>query len=356
MRLFLIRSPRPSIYHQLSCYVRTFKDSIRFGLSPQRRKHVYVDLHDPLFNKQYTYLLLKFFLIEGYCLVLRFRPSLILRFNALKYTEPIFSERSTYILPYKPGSQPFVSISDIPGLDKTISFNYFNAVNKPGRYVIPMTLHPLFYKKNIWNEDVPIKERVQAVFFAGNVEGKAYKESSHLARFGMRSRYEQIERLKEVNSLRVYERISGRGEHGAVYLIDRRDLGVGIDGWRELLAQFCFFLALPGQVMPFCHNIIEAMSVGTIPILHENYAKLFEPPLKDMQNAITYTESNLVEKLRGALELNREKLSQISGNTTSYYHNYLVPGAVVSNILSEDISELALCGEGDSVKLMEAGQ
>jgi hypothetical protein len=41
--------------------------------------------------------------------------------------------------------------------------------------------------------------------------------------------------------------------------------------------------------MPLCHNVIEAMSVGTIPIIQKEYAALY-PNLTDNENAVIFND------------------------------------------------------------------
>jgi hypothetical protein len=48
-----------------------------------------------------------------------------------------------------------------------------------------------------------------------------------------------------------------------------------MDELRHWLAKFDFYFALPGVVMPFSHNIIEAISVGCIPFIQQSSSHLF---------------------------------------------------------------------------------
>src|SRR3990167_5062911 len=66
------------------------------------------------------------------------------------------------------------------------------------------------------------------------------------------------------------------------------------------LSMFDFFLAPPGVQMPLCHNIIEAIAVGTIPFT--NYYNWFEVPLEDGKNCIAFNDEK--ELLQRLLDLN----------------------------------------------------
>lgn len=53
-----------------------------------------------------------------------------------------------------------------------------------------------------------------------------------------------------------------------------------------MLASADFFLCQPGEIMPQCHNIVEAMAVGTIPLT--NYPDWLSPPLVDGREALVF--------------------------------------------------------------------
>ena len=84
-----------------------------------------------------------------------------------------------------------------------------------------------------------------------------------------------------------------------IILINRLKLNIPMDELRQWLAKFDFFFALPGVVMPFSHNIIEAMSVGCIPFLQQSYAEMFKPPLINNIQAVTFSDiSDLEDKIK----------------------------------------------------------
>ena len=77
--------------------------------------------------------------------------------------------------------------------------------------------------------------------------------------------------------------------------------------WLENLSRSDFFLSPPGIVMPMCHNVIEAMAVGAIPVT--NYPEWFDPNLEHMENCIVFDDQDdLINKLNYALEMSQEKI------------------------------------------------
>jgi hypothetical protein len=93
-------------------------------------------------------------------------------------------------------------------------------------------------------------------------------------------------------------------------------------------------MAFPGVAMPICHNLIEAMSVGTIPIIQASYAKLFQIPFTHLKNAIIFeNETDLNIRLKEAFSLSSSDLDSIHREVYGYYNENFSPEAVTANIL-----------------------
>lgn len=101
--------------------------------------------------------------------------------------------------------------------------------------------------------------------------------------------------------------------------------------WLDTLAAADFFLSPPGIVMPMCHNIIEAMAVGTIPIT--NYPEWLRPNLVHMENCIVFDgKDDLVQKTRLALTLDENEIARMRANVIDYYRKYLEPQVFVRDL------------------------
>jgi hypothetical protein len=59
-------------------------------------------------------------------------------------------------------------------------------------------------------------------------------------------------------------------ETNKIVLCNTAQVEVPQSKWLELLAATYFFIAMPGSSTPLCHNIIEAMSKSTIPVVQYN--------------------------------------------------------------------------------------
>lgn len=62
---------------------------------------------------------------------------------------------------------------------------------------------------------------------------------------------------------------------------------------RPILAKFRYSMAFNGVFMPFSHNVIEAMSVGCIPIIEYKYADLIQLKLEHLKNSFIFSAIRL---------------------------------------------------------------
>jgi hypothetical protein len=101
--------------------------------------------------------------------------------------------------------------------------------------------------------------------------------------------------------------------------------------WLSTLAMADFFLSPPGIVMPMCHNIIEAMAVGTIPIT--NYPEWLDPHLTHMENCIVFDDrDDLIAEMKQVLEMAPEEIARLRSNVIDYYHTYLRPETFIRRV------------------------
>jgi glycosyltransferase involved in cell wall biosynthesis len=99
--------------------------------------------------------------------------------------------------------------------------------------------------------------------------------------------------------------------------------------WPKIMGQSDFFMCFSGTDYPMCHNAIEAMAVGTIPILA--YADWFDPKLEHGKNAIVYSgKEDMIEKIKLALQMSEEDIQKLRTGAIEYYKTYLSKGAVAT--------------------------
>jgi len=121
------------------------------------------------------------------------------------------------------------------------------------------------------------------------------------------------------------------------------DSGTGIPSseWMPNIARADFFLCPPGIVMPMCHNLIEAMAVGTIPIL--NYPEWLHPNLAHMTNCLAFGDKNdLVAKVRLALAMPSQQIAELRANVIHYYEIHLRPESLVDAVEAREERDISM--------------
>lgn len=124
-------------------------------------------------------------------------------------------------------------------------------------------------------------------------------------------------------------------------IVDTSRIWVDSDDWLGDLARTDFFLSPPGIVMPMCHNLVEAMAVGTIPVT--NYPEWFDPDLRHMENCIVFDgRDDLIRKLKQAMSMDRKKLEKIRANVLDYYEAHLKHEVFIQQIEASSASKVTL--------------
>jgi len=219
-------------------------------------------------------------------------------------------------------------------------------------YYMPFPLHPKFYIQPKSYEDLTDlrnQNRTVLVFFAGNSDESLYDKDVLRENFnGTISRLSALKYMKErflstgemeivTETNRLYEVL----DVGAKKIVLSEARTSGKD-WLNILSKTHFFLCLPGVRMPWSHNAIESMAVGTIPIIQ--YGDLFTPPLKHLENAICYSnQGELGNVLSEVLMLPEHEIARLRANVIDYYDRYLSTEQVVAKIsdfFSSDESSL----------------
>src|SRR5690606_23719156 len=138
-----------------------------------------------------------------------------------------------------------------------------------------------------------------------------------------------------------------------VVIYDDSVFRVPVSEWLNTLSKFHFFLAGPG-LMPICHNLLEAMSVGTVPIIQ--FPELIVPPLKDNENCIAFKDENdLLMKITDALNLEYAVKEKLSDGVFDYFANNVAPGSFRKKVeaLESGCYDLYMNAEDSSLKYIE---
>ncbi len=101
--------------------------------------------------------------------------------------------------------------------------------------------------------------------------------------------------------------------------------------WLDALARGQFFIAAPGMNYPVSHNCVEAMAVGSIPVLE--YNKLFQPHLVDGVNCLTYQgKAGLRETLARIDSMSALEIEKLRQGTIAYYDEHMSAEAFANRL------------------------
>ena len=105
--------------------------------------------------------------------------------------------------------------------------------------------------------------------------------------------------------------------------------------WLATVSMADFFLCAPGQLMPLCHNAIESMAVGTIPVI--SYPDWFTPPLRHLENCVAFdSPQDLLSKLQFVFAMAPERIAEMRGNVIKYYQSSLSPESTMKRLVSRE--------------------
>jgi hypothetical protein len=186
--------------------------------------------------------------------------------------------------------------------------------------------------------DAEIK-RPARIFFGGNTEQGKYDKEVIREIYHMLSRREMLaEAIASLEPDMIHrpedaaEWLASPGFHNFV-LCETQHCAIPRERWLEALAKADFFLACPGVGMPLCHNVIEALAAGCIPILQ--YADYLPPPLKTGVNCLAFSDAaSLRETIATARAMDSNKIVELRSNVRRYYNDFLAPGRFATRLLN----------------------
>ena len=259
-------------------------------------------------------------------------------------------------------------VSDTPAAvsNKTVRINYNIFTDKvdPVRDIFyPIGFHPdLMSKENeSFARSLSVKhERKIAAFFAGNILERKYTNRRTKEYFNINTRYEIIAAIRDNLSSDYsyfpgsYEDLLEKMESGylrnKVVIMDTQKAGIPQHQWLRLLSETDYFIYTPGILYPWCHNQIESMAAGAVPITQ--FPHIFHPELQDKENCFTWqTTQNLVDILKEIAtgKINANHTSTLRMNINAYYEtNYSFEsfGKRIERFLNEadrDSVQLYIC-------------
>lgn len=214
--------------------------------------------------------------------------------------------------------------------------------------IIPYPMHPIIYRLKQHNKLELYRKNEKKVWaiFSGNY-GAEYRHSILQDQYNKLSRPQILEIVKCSGIAKVIESqkeirglFNGNFRNQFVF-IDYEKAVIYQKNWLDSISKSHFFLALPGDVRPMCHNIIEAMAVGAIPIT--NYPEWFHPRLTHGVNCLVFDSGKaLLQRLNDALRMDLERIEYMSHKVIDYYENYLSPASFIKLIESNKDAKVEL--------------
>ncbi len=344
---------------------RWVRDNFRFyktlfltQFNQERRKKVFLEIDEIALNR-YLYNFIKFFTLNGYTVFIPKNKEALTVLNRKKgefiYGSWILKER---VKLGKPEEADLVITKD------QLSNDYFGK-GVENSYYVPMSEYPGMYRNSIQpGKNKAGQKRKKSVFMSGNIDPKHYNKISKAGFFKIASRSEVAKFIQEQpyyyeigshSALRSF--IDGKIDHKAIIINSSKQFRIPLNNLKEVLQEFHFYLALPGIFIPQSHNLVEAMSMGCIPIIHKTYAQLMYPSLKHMETALVYDSLEELDQLiLKSFSLEESQIDSLKNYVLEYYDCHLSPKAVVRKIEENDFSKIYIQAENISLKLLEFGR
>ena len=178
------------------------------------------------------------------------------------------------------------------------------------------------------------------VFFAGNQKSRYGRESMH-DEFGVMPRLEVLSILRR----HFPDRIAAIGSDGASDRIVLRNSAtdpIAKADWMTTIASHQFFLCCPGSSQPVCHNAIEAMAVGAIPIIE--YADRMHPRLRDGVNAICFRgREGLINAIERIDLMSSQQMQDLSTKVCEYFDEHLDGAKILKRLRDELNTDFVDC-------------
>lgn len=294
---------------------------------------------------RYAYWLLYLFNEMGYT-VYFYRPVDFVGFKRLGYCgRYIYDLKNVQFVDEVPkNTQDMIYVFDEPRedlLNKPWKKLVYANIVRPAHYrfgeviELPFSMHPMQYHTHQTDKIRELRniDRKLRIFFGGNMTKEAYQSNS-VPQYGQLNRYEAMELISQyikqtqiIKNLKDFNAIIG-GKNPFVnkFIILRAEESgqLKTENWLSTVAHSQFFMCFSGTTRPMCHNAIEAMAVGTIPII--SYHDWFFPPLEHNRNAIIYSgKDDLISKMREVLAMPEGMVKEMSRQAAAYYDRFLAP-------------------------------
>ena len=302
---------------------------------------------------RYTYLLIKSFDAYNFDIYLEKKYSLLSRL--IKYKAFL---QDIDLGMFNAGDAPFeeneknILLLRYDGVEKKVMLAFPSGLQElpENTFVMPYLMHPVMYHKGYYKDVVKYRDNTSRmkILFAGNVDKKEYSRKVLKERFNKTHRFEVISSLLEPGTTNKIELVTtkeqllpSKNKYDRLFIVRSSDYKIPFEEWLEVLSRAVFFLACSGSKMPMCHNVVEAMSVGTVPILE--YPEFFSPPLVHKKNCIVYSGvDDLHEKIHEVQQMSSDEIEEMRAGAIAYYEQWLTPETWVRQLINTSSKNVTL--------------
>lgn len=211
-----------------------------------------------------------------------------------------------------------------------VRFDIFSRYRFSAPILMPYPVHPLQAGAHQGSSLAPLRraERSVRILFAGDTKGYDRVRITYPSPKMPRSEViatvlsGMANEAIHVRDQYTLDSLLAAGYTNKVAIVESSNLRIDNRAWLDTLAKADFFLCPPGIVMPMCHNSVEAMAVGTIPIL--NYPEWFAPPLVNLRTCMTFDrQQDLIKTLRSVLQLSQKEIHSLRDSVQAHYDEHL---------------------------------
>lgn len=303
---------------------------------------------------RYLFILVTYLRLSGYSAVLYGRSDLGTRIEAQKWAGRLLKDAGVHLNggstdPVPAGADDIVLHSGDIATGQFAGLKHFQLIKgrrltrQPADYdvLFPYMLHPKYYTDGRYLKvsGYRSKSRNIGLFFSGNYDER-YSNPAIFEKYGTLQRTAILDllldrlpadRIFRTSSEFASELETQNLQTQFVFVDNLKGTRVAKGRWLETLAQCRFFLACPGVDMPLAHNLVEAMSVGCVPLTQ--CGDFFDPPLRDGHECIAHSGDDVVEKAQTVLSMDPSQIERLRANVIAYYERYLSVDAFRRRVL-----------------------
>jgi hypothetical protein len=174
-------------------------------------------------------------------------------------------------------------------------------------------------------------ERKIAALFIGNIDAD-YNNEKTKALFSINTRRETFSAVAEITQKALYmpktledflEKIRSGALKNKIVLLNINDFRIPNTLWFDILLETDFFIYMCGYIQPYCHNQIESMLAGCIPVTQ--FRRFFIPSFEHEKTALLFDTFDELKKLLVEIaegKYNAKKTLMRKNISAYYWDNY----------------------------------